>query len=82
MTQLLQVGLVGYGQYQTTDHTGPGVNPIVAANTHYRVNALGGAANMILPVKKASLGFKAFKEFSNKSTVEGYSIQISGAITF
>jgi hypothetical protein len=82
MTRLLQIGLVGYGQYQTTDHTGPGINPIIAANTHYRVNALGGAANIILPARKASLGFKAFKEFSNKSTVQGYSIQISGAITF
>lgn len=82
MTRLLQVGLVGYGQYQTTDHSGPSINPIVAANTHYRVNALGAAANIILPVRKTSLGFKAFKEFSNKSTVQGYSIQISGAITF
>lgn len=82
MTRLLQVGLIGYGQYQTTDHSGPGVNPIIAANTHYRVNALGAAANIILPAKKASLGFKWLKEFSNKSTVEGYTVQISGAITF
>ncbi len=82
MHTLLQVGLIGYGQYQTTDKTGPGVNPTVAANTHYRVNALGGAANIILPVRKVSLGFKALREFSNKSTLQGYSIQITGAITF
>jgi len=28
------------------------------------------------------VGIKYFKEFANRSTVEGYSIQISGAITF
>jgi hypothetical protein len=82
MHTLLQVGLIGYGQYQTTDRSGPGINPVLAANTHYRVNALGAAANIILPVRKASLGFKWLKEFSNKSTVEGQTIQISGAITF
>ena len=82
MHTLLQVGVIGYGQYQTTDRSGPGINPVTAANTHYRVNALGAAANIILPVRKANLGFKWFKEFSNKSTVEGQSLQISGAITF
>ena len=82
MHTLLQVGVIGYGQYQTTDRSGPGLNPVVQANTHYRVNALGGAANIILPVRKASLGIKWLKEFSNKSTVQGQSLQISGAITF
>jgi hypothetical protein len=82
MHTLLQVGLIGYGQYQTTDRSGPGINPVLAANGHYRVNALGAAANIILPVRKANLGFKWLKEFSNKSTVEGQTIQISGAITF
>jgi hypothetical protein len=82
MSRILQLGFVGYGQWQTTDRSGPGVNPIIAANTHYRVNAMGAAANIILPARKASLGFKYFKEFGNRSTVEGYSVQISGAITF
>ena len=82
MTRLLQVGFVGYGQWQTTDRSGPGINPVTAAATHYKVNAMGAAANIILPARKASLGFKYFKEFANRSTVQGYSIQISGAITF
>jgi hypothetical protein len=71
MHTLLQVGLIGYGQYQTTDRSGPGIDPVLAANTHYKVNALGAAANIILPARKASLGFKWIKEFSNKSTVQG-----------
>ena len=79
---LLQVGLIGYGQWQITDRSGPGVNPAVAANTHYRVNSLGAAASIILPGRKTIVGFKYFNEFSNKSTVEGYSLQIMGGITF
>ena len=82
MKTLLQIGLVGYEQCQTSDRSGPGVNPIVAANSHYRVNALGFTANIIQPEKNVVIGVKYFKEFSNSSTVQGYSLQISGAITF
>jgi hypothetical protein len=77
---LLQLGLVGYIQRQTTDNSGPGVDP--AHPAHYKVNALGGAANIILPPRQASVGFKLFKEFSNSATVQGYSLEIIGAITF
>jgi hypothetical protein len=80
MHTLLQVGVVGYGQWQTSNNSGPGVDPQHPG--HYRVNAIGGAANIILPVRKASVGFKLLKEFSNSYTVQGYSLQITGAITF
>ena len=80
MHRLLQFGLVGYGQWQTSNNSGPGVSPALPA--YYRVNAVGGAANIILPTSKASAGFKLFKEFSNSSTVQGYSFQVTGAITF
>jgi len=29
-----------------------------------------------------TLGFKYFGEFSNKSTFQGYSVQISGSVSF
>jgi len=77
----LQLGLVGYGQWQTTDKTGPTITPTQAAS-HYRVNAIGFASNMILPARKVSVGAKFFREFSNSSTFQGYSVQITGAITF
>jgi len=80
MHTLLQFGLVGYGQWQTSNNTGPGVDP--AKPAHYRVNAIGGAATVVLPARKASVGFKLFKEFSNSSTVQGYSLQTVGSITF
>jgi hypothetical protein len=77
----LQLGLIGYGQWQTTDKSGPTITPEQAA-AHYKVNALGFASNVMLPGRKVSLGAKYFKEFSNRSTFQGYSLQISGAITF
>jgi hypothetical protein len=76
----LQLGLVGYNQWQTTDKTGPGITP-EQATAHYKVNALGFASNFSLP-KKVNVGFKYFKEFSNKSTFQGYSVQFSGSISF
>jgi hypothetical protein len=77
----LQLGLVGYGQYQTTDKTGPNVTP-AQATAHYKVNALGFASNVILPARKVSTGLKFFKEFADRSTFQGYSVQISVAISF
>jgi hypothetical protein len=76
----LQLGMAGYNQWQTTDKTGPGVTP-EQANAHYKVNALGLASNLNLPTK-ISIGFKYFQEFSNRSTFQGHSIQISGGISF
>jgi hypothetical protein len=34
------------------------------------------------PQRRAGLGFKYFKEFSNRSTFQGYSLQISGSLSF
>lgn len=76
----LQMGFVGYGQWQTTDKSGPTIAPAQAA-AHYKVNALGFSANLMLPVRKVSFGVKYFREFENRSTFQGYSLQISGSIT-
>jgi hypothetical protein len=77
----LQLGLVGYEQWQLTDKTGPGVTP-VQSSAHYRVNALGFGASLILPSRKASFGIKYFKEFEDRSTFQGYSLQITASIKF
>src|SRR5262245_26870330 len=74
----LQIGLVGYNARQTTAKRGPGVTAEQAA-TRYKVNALGFATSFNLP-RKINLGFKYFQEFSNRSTFQGHSIQISGSI--
>ena len=77
----LEIGLVGYNQWQTTDTTGPSITP-EQASAHYRVTALGFGSGLVLPARKVSLSFKYFREFSNKSTFQGNSVQISSTINF
>jgi len=77
----LQVGLVGYGAWQTTAKTGPEITPAQEAQ-RYRVNALGLGLNFVLPVRKVTLGFRYFDEFSNQWTYQGYSVQISAGVGF
>jgi len=77
----LQAGLAGYEQRQVTAKTGPTISA-VASTERYAVNSLGFALNSAFPKHKASLGLKYFKEFSNRSTYQGYSVQVSGSIHF
>jgi len=77
----LQVGLVGYGQWQRTEKGGPSVTT-AEAQARYSVNALGLATNVLCPGRKVSVGVKYFKEFSNRSTFQGYSAQVSASIGF
>jgi hypothetical protein len=77
----LQLGLVGYGQWQTTDKHGPNIAQEQAA-LRYKVNALGFAANAVLPEQSVSVGVKYFREFECRSTFQGYTLQISAVITF
>jgi len=77
----LQLGPIGYEQWQTTDNAGPTITPAQSA-AHYRVNSLGFASNLLLPARKVTLGFKYFKEFSNLATFQGSSVQITGSVSF
>jgi len=77
----LQAGLVGYEQRQTTAKTGPTISA-AASKERYAVNSVGFALTSAFPKHKASLGLKYFKEFSNRSTYQGYSVQVSGSISF
>jgi hypothetical protein len=66
----LEIGLVGYDQWQTTGTTGPTITP-EQASAQYRVTALGFASSLVLPARKI-----------NKSTFQGNSVQISSTINF
>jgi hypothetical protein len=46
------------------------------------VNALGFTGNLSLPTRGVGLGLKYYREFSNRSTFQGYSLQISGSVAF
>jgi hypothetical protein len=76
---VVQVGLVGYAARQTSPKSGPQVTAADAAS-RYSVNALGAGAVIAFPQRGVTLGLKYFDEFSNESTFEGSSLQISVAI--
>jgi hypothetical protein len=76
----LQVGLVGYNTWQTTDKTGPTIT-LEQSRAHYKANALGFATNVNLPAK-VNVGFKYFREFGNINTFQGYSVQAVAGIRF
>jgi hypothetical protein len=77
----MQAGVVGYEARQTTARTGPGITE-TESGERYAVNAIGVAASAWFTAPKASLGFKYFWEFSNRSTYQGYSAQLSGSLKF
>jgi len=77
--QLIQVGVVGYGQWQTSDNGGQD-----AANSFngYRVAAIGPQLSLIIPQKKVSLAVRYEPEFAARSRVQGNTLVITGGITF
>ena len=77
----LQIGPTGYEARQATGKTGPHVS-LAESKDRYAINALGLAVNMAFPKQKASVGFKYFKEFADRSTFQGNSLQVVGAISF
>ena len=77
----LQIGVVGYEARQTTARTGPEVTP-EDSKTRYAINALGFAANLALPVRRLSFGVRGFKEFADRSTFQGISLQFSASVGF
>jgi hypothetical protein len=77
----LQIGLAGYEARQITAKTGPGITSAMS-NERYAVNAVGVAVNVAFPKRRANVTLKYFDEFANRSTFQGYSFQVAGAITF
>ncbi len=80
MTQLLQLGVVGYDQWQVTADSGtvpiPGTNLTANAGLipFYSVHAIGGAANYIMPVKNLVGYFKYYDEYLAYSHFQGTTI--------
>jgi hypothetical protein len=77
----IQLGVIGYHQFQTTPKTGPNI-PDQRSSEFYKVNAMGFAANVAMPRQKLNFGVKYFKEFANRNTFQGYSVQVSGSYKF
>ena len=82
MSVLLQVGVVGYDQWQVTDNSGTvSIGPIIAPAKllpRYSVHAVGGQLNYILPARKFSLFFKYYNEYKSYSHTLGTTIVFGG----
>jgi hypothetical protein len=78
---LFQFGLAGYEARQTTPKTGPDVTP-AQSSERYVIHGVGVAAAALMPGRKFNLGLKYFEEFATRSTYQGFSLQISGGISF
>jgi len=77
----LQAGLVGYLQRQATSKTGPEITS-EQSQERYAINALGFTSSLAFPNNRVSVGIKFFDEFANRASYEGYSVQVSGTVTF
>jgi hypothetical protein len=75
----IQLGVAGYEQRQTTAKTGPTVSP-EASRERYAVNAIGLAVSSFFAGPKVGISLRYLREFSNRSTFQGYSLQLSGSI--
>jgi hypothetical protein len=85
MSQLAQLGLVGYDQWQVTSNGGnyliAGI-PVAASRVpYYSVHGIGVQANYILPAKNVVLFFKYYDEYSAKARPEGRTIVFGGSWT-
>jgi hypothetical protein len=77
-SQLAQLGLVGYDQWQVSSNGGnyllAGVPVAASLVPYYSVHAIGVQANYILPPKNLVLFFKYYDEYSAKARPKGRTI--------
>jgi hypothetical protein len=77
----LQVGIAGYEQRQMTATTGMAVT-VKQSRERYAINALGFVTNLVFPNHRFNAGVRFFEEFGNRAAYQGYSFQVSGAVSF
>ena len=89
-SQLLQVGVIGYDQWQLTPNSGEILNPLpigppvlpASSVPSYSVHAVGFQTNYILPAKNFSLFFKFEHEYRSITHTQGNTTVFGGAWTF
>jgi hypothetical protein len=85
MSQLAQLGLVGYDQWQVSSNGGTylvaGIPVAASRAPYYSVHGIGFQANYILPAKDFLLFFKYYDEYSAKARVQGRTIVFGGSWT-
>lgn len=83
LSKLLQVGVIGYDQWQLTSDTlsAPLGATVTGPAPFYSLHAVGGQGNFILPGKGLMLFFKYEYEYSAKATTSGNTIVFGGSWT-
>jgi hypothetical protein len=85
MSQLAQLGLVGYDQWQVTGNGGNyllGGVPVAASRVpYYSVHGIGFQANYILPAKDFALFFKYYDQYRALASLQGRTIVFGGSWT-
>ncbi|HSE25475.1 MAG TPA: transporter, partial [Pyrinomonadaceae bacterium] len=74
--QFIQLGIVGYSEFQLTNDSGTGVT---AANLDAKdsVHALGGEFGLILPTKKLNFMVRVLPEYGAHSRTQGVTIAMA-----
>ena len=82
-SQLLQLGLIGYDQWQVSDNGGL-ASPNIPANRlpYYSFHAIGFQTNFILPAKGLNFFFKFEDEYRAFATPKGRTFVFGGSYTF
>ena len=84
-SRLLQLGVVGYDQWQISDNGGTttvgGVTVPASTLPYYSVHSVGVQSNFIVPKKSLSFFFKYYNEFSAKARSEGRTFVFGGVWT-
>ena len=85
MSQLAQLGVVGYDQWQVSNNGGTYLVaglPVSASRVpYYSVHAIGFQGNYILPAKGLLLFFKYYGEYSAKARLQGRTFVFGGSWT-
>jgi hypothetical protein len=83
LSRLLQLGVIGYDQWQVSDNGGF-LSPRIPANVlpSYSVHAVGFQSNFILPAKALNFFFKFEDEYKALSRPQGRTIVFGGSYTF
>jgi hypothetical protein len=81
-SMLLQLGAIGYDQWQVSDNGGL-LSPNIPANVlpYYSVHAIGFQSNFILPVKALNFFFKFEDEYKALTRPQGRTIVFGGSYT-
>jgi hypothetical protein len=84
-SRLLQLGFVGYDQWQVTNNGGTvivaGIPAPASLIPYYSVHGIGFQSNLVLPKKDVALFFKYYDEYSAKARPEGRSFVFGGSWT-